>query len=118
MAVASTNLDNFFAEVDTNNDGAISFEEWRYVQQQTCEDCAQLSGRIMDAQRFEFAECLEGARSATQSSGPPTVANRGCVLVTRSTIMGTALTSTGTFFYLYRSAHQTSMPSCHISLLR
>lgn len=32
LAVPSSNLDNFFTEVDTNNDGAISFEEWRYVQ--------------------------------------------------------------------------------------
>jgi solute carrier family 25 phosphate transporter 23/24/25/41 len=31
MAVPNSSLDNFFTEVDTNNDGHISFEEWRYV---------------------------------------------------------------------------------------
>lgn len=31
MAVPNSSLDNFFSEVDTNNDGHISFEEWRYV---------------------------------------------------------------------------------------
>ena len=31
LTVPNSNLDNFFAEVDTNNDGTISFEEWRYV---------------------------------------------------------------------------------------
>lgn len=31
LAVPSSNLDRFFEEVDTNNDGTISFEEWRYV---------------------------------------------------------------------------------------
>jgi hypothetical protein len=31
LTVPNSNLDNFFEEVDTNNDGTISFEEWRYV---------------------------------------------------------------------------------------
>lgn len=31
LAVPNSSLDNFFTEVDTNNDGTISFEEWRYV---------------------------------------------------------------------------------------
>jgi solute carrier family 25 phosphate transporter 23/24/25/41 len=31
LAVPNSSLDSFFAEVDTNNDGTISFEEWRYV---------------------------------------------------------------------------------------
>ena len=30
LAVPNSSLDNFFTEVDTNNDGTISFEEWRY----------------------------------------------------------------------------------------
>jgi solute carrier family 25 phosphate transporter 23/24/25/41 len=38
MAVPNSNLDNFFNEVDTNNDGTISFEEWRYVYPQGCSD--------------------------------------------------------------------------------
>lgn len=29
LAVPNTKLDQFFAEVDTNNDGVISFDEWR-----------------------------------------------------------------------------------------
>lgn len=31
LAVPNSKLDNFFDEVDSNHDGAISFEEWRYV---------------------------------------------------------------------------------------
>lgn len=31
LAVPSSKLDVFFAEVDANRDGSISFEEWRYV---------------------------------------------------------------------------------------
>lgn len=31
LAVPNSKLDVFFSEVDANNDGAISFEEWRYV---------------------------------------------------------------------------------------
>jgi solute carrier family 25 phosphate transporter 23/24/25/41 len=31
LAVPQSKLDHFFAEVDTNHDGVISFEEWRYV---------------------------------------------------------------------------------------
>lgn len=30
MTVSSAKLDEFFAEVDTNRDGVISYEEWRY----------------------------------------------------------------------------------------
>ena len=29
LAVPQSKLDQFFAEVDTNNDGVISFDEWR-----------------------------------------------------------------------------------------
>ena len=29
LAVPSSKLDQFFEEVDTNNDGVISFDEWR-----------------------------------------------------------------------------------------
>jgi solute carrier family 25 (mitochondrial phosphate transporter), member 23/24/25/41 len=29
LAVPSSKLDQFFAEVDTNHDGVISFDEWR-----------------------------------------------------------------------------------------
>jgi solute carrier family 25 phosphate transporter 23/24/25/41 len=31
LAVPNSKLDTFFSEVDKNNDGTISFEEWRYV---------------------------------------------------------------------------------------
>ena len=31
LAVPNSKLDVFFSEIDANNDGAISFEEWRYV---------------------------------------------------------------------------------------
>lgn len=31
LAVPNSNLDSFFSKVDTDSDGAISFEEWRYV---------------------------------------------------------------------------------------
>jgi solute carrier family 25 phosphate transporter 23/24/25/41 len=31
VAVSNSKLDQFFEEVDTNRDGVISFEEWRYV---------------------------------------------------------------------------------------
>ena len=30
LAVSRARLDRFFAEVDSNGDGALSFEEWRY----------------------------------------------------------------------------------------
>ena len=30
IVLPSAKLDQFFAEVDTNNDGVISFDEWRY----------------------------------------------------------------------------------------
>lgn len=30
LAIPSPKLDQFFSEVDTNNDGTISFDEWRY----------------------------------------------------------------------------------------
>lgn len=29
--VPNSKLNQFFTEVDSNNDGVISFEEWRYV---------------------------------------------------------------------------------------
>lgn len=29
LTIPSSKLDQFFAEVDTNKDGVISFEEWR-----------------------------------------------------------------------------------------
>lgn len=29
LAIPNMKLDQFFAEIDTNNDGVISFEEWR-----------------------------------------------------------------------------------------
>lgn len=35
LAVPNSKLDNFFFEVDTNQDGHISFEEWRYVDPHT-----------------------------------------------------------------------------------
>ena len=31
LAVPNSRLDKFFDDVDTDNDGVISFEEWRYV---------------------------------------------------------------------------------------
>ena len=31
LIIPSSKLDQFFAEVDTNHDGVISFEEWRLV---------------------------------------------------------------------------------------
>jgi solute carrier family 25 phosphate transporter 23/24/25/41 len=31
LFIPSAKLDQFFSEVDTNHDGLISFEEWRYV---------------------------------------------------------------------------------------
>jgi solute carrier family 25 phosphate transporter 23/24/25/41 len=31
VTVSSAKLDNFFAEVDKNNDGVISYAEWRFV---------------------------------------------------------------------------------------
>lgn len=31
VSVSNSKLDQFFAEVDTNRDGVITFEEWRYV---------------------------------------------------------------------------------------
>lgn len=31
LAVPNSKLDVFFSEVDADNDGTISFEEWRYV---------------------------------------------------------------------------------------
>jgi Ca2+-binding EF-hand superfamily protein len=31
LVVSNSKLDQFFSEVDTNHDGEISFEEWRYV---------------------------------------------------------------------------------------
>jgi hypothetical protein len=48
MAVPNTNLDNFFNEVDTNNDGTISFEEWRYVYQQGCSGLCQGQVAVLD----------------------------------------------------------------------
>ena len=30
LVIPSSKLDQFFAEVDTNHDGVISFDEWRY----------------------------------------------------------------------------------------
>ena len=33
LVIPSSKLDQFFAEVDTNHDGVISFEEWRFAQQ-------------------------------------------------------------------------------------
>lgn len=35
LAVPKSKLDVFFSEVDANNDGSISFEEWRYVHSPT-----------------------------------------------------------------------------------
>jgi solute carrier family 25 (mitochondrial phosphate transporter), member 23/24/25/41 len=34
LAISNAKLDQFFSEVDTNHDGEISFEEWRYVYSQ------------------------------------------------------------------------------------
>lgn len=31
VTVSSAKLDRFFAEVDKNNDGVISYTEWRYM---------------------------------------------------------------------------------------
>lgn len=31
LVVSNRKLDNFFARVDENGDGAVSFEEWRFV---------------------------------------------------------------------------------------
>jgi hypothetical protein len=31
LAVPGSRLDNFFNDIDMNNDGYISFDEWRYV---------------------------------------------------------------------------------------
>lgn len=31
LTVPNSKLDDFFAEVDTNKDGVISFQEWRYA---------------------------------------------------------------------------------------
>ena len=31
LIIPATKLDQFFAEVDTNHDGVISFDEWRYA---------------------------------------------------------------------------------------
>lgn len=31
LVIPSPKLDQFFSEVDTNNDGTISFDEWRYI---------------------------------------------------------------------------------------
>lgn len=31
VSVSNSKLDQFFEEVDTNRDGVITFEEWRYV---------------------------------------------------------------------------------------
>lgn len=31
LTVSNRKLDSFFEQVDTNNDGSVSFEEWRYV---------------------------------------------------------------------------------------
>lgn len=31
LHVTTSKLDQFFEEVDSNSDGVISFEEWRYV---------------------------------------------------------------------------------------
>lgn len=31
VTVSSAKLDRFFAEVDKNNDGVISYAEWRYM---------------------------------------------------------------------------------------
>lgn len=31
LAVPNSKLEQFFAEVDTNKDGVISFDEWRYI---------------------------------------------------------------------------------------
>lgn len=32
VTVSSAKLDHFFAEVDKNNDGVISYAEWRFVE--------------------------------------------------------------------------------------
>ncbi|WEW57411.1 hypothetical protein PRK78_002878 [Emydomyces testavorans] len=32
LTVGKSKLDQFFSEMDTNNDGVISFEEWRYLE--------------------------------------------------------------------------------------
>lgn len=32
VTVSNSKLDEFFAEVDKNNDGVISYTEWRYEQ--------------------------------------------------------------------------------------
>lgn len=32
ITVSRAKLDRFFAEVDSNSDGSLSFDEWRYVQ--------------------------------------------------------------------------------------
>ncbi len=31
LAIPKARLDDFFSRVDSNNDGAISFDEWRWV---------------------------------------------------------------------------------------
>lgn len=31
VTVSSAKLDNFFAEMDKNNDGVLSYAEWRFV---------------------------------------------------------------------------------------
>lgn len=35
VTVSNSKLDEFFAEVDKNNDGVISYAEWRYEQLST-----------------------------------------------------------------------------------
>ena len=30
LSVSTAKLDQFFSEIDTNHDGVISFDEWRY----------------------------------------------------------------------------------------
>lgn len=31
LVISNSKLDRFFSEVDTNHDGVISFDEWRFV---------------------------------------------------------------------------------------
>jgi ribosomal protein L12E/L44/L45/RPP1/RPP2 len=42
VTVSSAKLDNFFAEVDKNNDGVISYAEWRFVENTCPRSCACL----------------------------------------------------------------------------
>lgn len=39
VAVSRARLDRFFAEVDSDHDGSVSFEEWRYENSFTSKAC-------------------------------------------------------------------------------